>query len=84
MGLDNGKYLPQPPQPAAKASAAEKAAAPADYKTRLAELKERYAHLELQVPDEAHTWTPEELENYFESDGFYQACQTWQKGARVP
>lgn len=49
---------------------------PHDYQARLADLRERYAHLELDVPYDAYKWTPEELENYFESGGFIKPVKT--------
>lgn len=74
--------IPNPKSAAAqrKTDQAEKpnrsADSPSDYQTRLAELKERYAHLELDVPYEAYKWRPEELENFFESGGFIKPVKT--------
>eukprot|EP00747_Dinoflagellata_sp_TGD_P098275 gnl/TRDRNA2_/TRDRNA2_167399_c1_seq1.p1 gnl/TRDRNA2_/TRDRNA2_167399_c1~~gnl/TRDRNA2_/TRDRNA2_167399_c1_seq1.p1 ORF type:complete len:459 (+),score=96.43 gnl/TRDRNA2_/TRDRNA2_167399_c1_seq1:41-1378(+) len=44
--------------------------APGGYQERLKMLREKYPYIELDVPYEAYAWTPQELENYFESGGF--------------
>lgn len=64
-----------PPKPA-QAPRAEpdgKSTAPngkVDFATRIAKLKDDYAHVDLEIPDDAEKWTQQELEMYFESGGF--------------
>lgn len=70
------------PSPTQRTTANGRAAAPAfgraaaapkatdAFQERVAELRERYPHIELDLPLDARTWSTVELENFFESAGF--------------
>lgn len=57
--------------PRTKATAARPAPKVKDaFQDRVVELRERYPHIELDLPHDARTWSTQELENFFESGGF--------------